>query len=166
MRNVQLWDQYTGFVISFLFKGLLIVNQTSIQHKRSVGASSPFIVQHMHVFSQLNYCSGSIEAWKKACTSILNVENPVEPWFLQRYLEFTEELNSVGKQKRFCCPLRLDCLIAKTSLAKNQGSEKFQLKSLGLTVAFFFSFSKKQKPTSLSDDIHASCSGLIRRLLW
>lgn len=130
-----------------------------------MGASSAFIAQHMHVFSQLNYCSGSIEAWKKASTSILKVENPVEPWFLLSYLEFTEDLNSVEKQKPFCCPLRLDCLIAKTSLAKNQGSEKFQLKSLGLTVAFF-SFSKKQKTMSLSDDINASCSRLIRRLLW
>lgn len=111
-----------------------------------MGASSPFIAQHMRVFSQLNYCNGSIEAWKKASDGILKVENPVEPWFLLSYLEFTEHLNSVEKQKPFCCPLRLDCLIAKASLAKNQGSEKFQLKSLGLTVAFFFPFPGNKRP--------------------
>lgn len=73
----------------------------------------------------LKYYYGSIEALKKASASILKVENPVEPWFLLRYLEFMEDLNSVEKQKPFCCPPKLDCWIA--SLAKNEGSETFQL---------------------------------------
>lgn len=80
----------------------------------------------------------------------------MEPWFLLSFLEFTEDLHSVEKQTPFSCPLTLDYLMAKTSLAKNQGSEKFQLKSLGLT-AFFFSFSKKQKTMPLSDNINAFC---------
>lgn len=95
-----------------------------------MGASSPFIAQHMHIFSQLSY--GSIEAWKKASTSIMKVDDPVGTYFLLSYFEFIEDLNSVENQKPFCCPLRLDCLMPKENLAKNHGSRKYQLKSLGL----------------------------------
>lgn len=78
----------------------------------------------------------------------MKVDDPVETYFLLSCLQFTEDLNSVENKKPFCCPLRLDCLMAKENLAKNHGSGKYQLKSLGLFVPFFSPFSRSKRQCS------------------